>query len=133
MRPDTYSKPELLKRLKRFCDDDNRYMPLRLFAQECGVSLTHFNNVFDKQTDTLTDAVQMRASIVLRRWERGEYKIMANGLTKEKYLVYRDEPVQRLAPTLQLAIQGGRITLKTGIRNKSDYGDKESLFNGRSA
>jgi hypothetical protein len=127
MNHDTiYAKDELLKRLHRYCWDDKRLMPIRLFAKECDCEVLRFRRIFRYQVENCPRWLQVRASKVLSEWENGLIKVMTDG--KKQWLDYREAPKARLAPVCQLIFKPDGIALKIGPINKSDYSDRPGLF-----
>lgn len=123
-----YSKAELGKRLHRYCWDEDRLLPVRLFAKECGIQPRYFRMIFRYQIHPCPDWLQIRASKLLRDWEDGNLKVMQNAKGTMK-LEYRETPKPRLKPACQLVFTPSGIGLKIAIINQSDYGDKAGLFN----
>lgn len=126
-RAQLYSEEELLKRMYRYITDEKQYLPHTLFAQECGCAYDLFMKVFKYHTARLQPWLQVRASQVLRKWENGDYAYMQHKSGK-KYLKHLQTPRPRLAPAYQLVLRPEGIKLKVAKINKSDYGDREGLF-----
>lgn len=129
MHEDIYSKEELIKRLKRYCQDEKRYLPIAIFAKECDISYSHFVNTFLHEKNGISLHLQIRASRVLKNWENGNYAFKQNKYG-DRFLEHRASPKARLKPDCQLYFGKEGIKLKIGMKNLSDYGDKEELFHG---
>ena len=63
---------------------------------------------------------QTRVSRGLKRMARGEVVVVYNK-DRTRKLIYRQENKPRIARSMQVDLKGGKLCLKVGLRNKSDY------------
>jgi hypothetical protein len=119
MRP-VIPKKHLLELIERFCEDKDRGISVMLFAELSGVSLKHFKDVFIDRTEPLTETIQRRVSKAYEEWRDGNVRVMQNR-DRTRFVEYRKEPKPLLRRDNRLIVENGRIVLKPGIVNRSDY------------
>jgi len=119
MRP-VIPKKQLLELIERFCADKDRGISVMLFAELSGVSLKHFKDVFIDRTEPLTETIQRRVSKAYEEWRDGNVRVMQNR-DRTRFVEYRKEPKPLLRRDNRLIVENGRIVLKPGIVNRSDY------------
>jgi len=119
MRP-VIPKKQLLELIERFCEDKDRGISVMLFAELSGVSLKHFKDVFIDRTEPLTETIQRRVSKAYEEWRDGNVRVMQNR-DRTRFVEYRKEPKPLLRRDNRLIVENGRIVLKPGIVNRSDY------------
>jgi hypothetical protein len=116
-------KAEIYRRMERFWKDPNRSLSIHFFAELCGLSESLIRQVFQTKELPMSEHTQICVSRALERMTRGDVAMYYNR-DKSRKLVYRQEPKPRLARSLSLNVEGGKIGLKASIRNKSDYSDQ---------
>lgn len=115
-----YSQSELKRLMKRFLEDENRRISVKMFGELCGYSREHLYSVFKYETEPVTIPMQIRASKALRSLERGEIAVMRNQ-DNTRFVQYRKEPKPALARSTGLQVVDGQIRMKIGIKNHNDY------------
>lgn len=113
-------KRELLRIIKRFIEDQNRGISVRLFAELCGVDREHLVDVFQHRIRPLSEYIQIRVSKGYTSWLKGEIAVMQNR-DKTRFVEYRREPKPRLARKTGLHLVDGQIKIKVGVINRGDY------------
>ena len=113
------TKVELRRIVKRFIEDKNRGISIKLFCEIAGVSESNLYRVFIYHEE-MTETVQRRVSKGYNKWHRGELAVMQNRDTTV-YVEYRKQPKPRLVRGYGIEFQNGKIKMKIGIRNKADY------------
>ena len=119
MQP-TIPRLELKRTIKRFLTDKNRGISIPLFAELCGVSVAILRLVFIKEEEPLTEYVQRRVSKGYQSWVRGEVAVMMNR-DQTRFVQYRKEAKPKVARSMGLEVQNGKIKLRIGLKNKADY------------
>jgi hypothetical protein len=118
-------KKQLLRIIQRFLRDRDRGISKELFANLAGIHVRHLLDVFDYETEPMTEMVQYRVSKAYTEWKNGEVLIMQNR-DRTKFLDYRKEAKPVLERGLGLQVQDGQIKIKLGIQKKYDY-DRQTL------
>jgi hypothetical protein len=118
-------KKQLLRIIQRFLRDRDRGISKELFAKLAGIHVRHLLDVFDYETEPMTEMVQYRVSKAYTEWKNGEVLIMQNR-DRTKFLDYRKEAKPVLERGLGLQVQDGQIKIKLGIQKKYDY-DRQTL------
>jgi len=113
-------KMELKRIMKRFLQDKNRGISVKLFAELAGVSEAHIRDVFLDESEPLTEYMQRRVSKAYIEWVNGEISIMQNR-DNTRFVQYRKEAKPDMAKTTGLHLVNGEIKIKVGITNRSDY------------
>lgn len=116
------SKKELLRIVKKFLEDYDRGISMRLFAELSGMSEYHLKDVFLYQTKPLTETVQRRVNKAYHAYVNGEVRVMQNQ-DQTRFVEYRREakPVFTKSTSLTLTSEGIKISL--GIKPKYNYKD----------
>ena len=76
--------------------------------------------VFHIKNTPMSEHTQIAVSRALERMTRGDV-VMVYDKGNKRRLIYRQEPRPRLHKSINLTNDGGKIALKVGIKNKSDY------------
>ena len=113
------SKAQLKAEIKRFIADLDRGISVNLFAELCGISKQHLDDVFKYENEPLTEYVQRRVNKGYADWKAGKVKVMRLG--HKKWVEYRKEPVQPLIPTSKLVLTNQGFQVKVGFVNRHDY------------
>jgi len=113
------SKAQLKVEIKRFIADLDRGISVNLFAELCGISKQHLDDVFKYENEPLTEHVQRRVNKGYADWKAGKVKVMRLG--RKKWVEYRKEPVQPLIPTSKLVLTNQGFQVKVGFVNRHDY------------
>jgi len=113
-------KMELKRIMKRFLQDKNRGISVKLFSDLAGVSEAHIRDVFLDESEPLTEYMQRRVSKAYTEWVNGEVAIMQNR-DNTRFVQYRKEPKPDMAKSAGLQLVNGEIKIKLGITNRSDY------------
>ena len=114
------SKAELKRQIKRFLADKDRGISIPMFAQLAGISRATLLDVFDYETEPMSETTQRRVNKAYFAWLNGEIAIMQNR-DRTKFVQYRKEAKPVLERTTGLQVVNGEIKLKLGITNKYDY------------
>lgn len=132
-------KAEIYRRMARFWEDESKTLSIPMFAEFCGLSVSLLYRVFHDKTLPMTEHTQICVSRALDRMAKGEV-VMVYGRDQSRKLVYRQQPKPRMAKSASLTLDGGKIGLKVGLKNKSDYSEptfeerlKDGGRNGNSA
>ena len=114
------SKAEIDRQMERFWKDQDKTLSIPMFAELSGLSVTLLNRVFYVKDMDMSEHTQIAVSRALERMTRGDV-VMVYDKGNKRRLIYRQEPRPRLAKSMRLTNDGGKIALKVGIKNKSDY------------
>jgi hypothetical protein len=114
------TKAEIYRQMDRFWKDTDKTLSIRMFAELSGLSQSLLTRVFYVKDMDMTEHTQIAVSRALERMTRGDV-VMVYDKGNKRRLIYRQEPKPRLAKSMNLTIDGGKIALKVGIKNKSDY------------
>ena len=71
----------------------------------------------------MSEESQVRMSRALQRLERGDVTVMRNR-NRTKYLQYNTTPKPRVVRGYGLKLDGGKITLNIGLKNKADFSNR---------
>jgi len=118
-----FTRKELYERARRFIDDKNKHITVKLFCELVGCSIPHFRNVFLYQKESMSEDMQRKASRAFRLLENGEVAgKRVNSPYKPDTLVFLKKPVYRAgrAMLLEYDEQTG-FSLKARIINKNAY------------
>jgi hypothetical protein len=113
------SKAQLKAEMKRFIADLDRGISINLFAELCGISKQHLNDVFKYEKEPLTEHVQRRVNKGYADWKAGKVVVMRLG--RKKWVEYRREPKPPLFPTSKLVLTNQGFQVKVGFVNRHDY------------
>ena len=83
------SKAQLKAEIKRFIADLDRGISVKLFAELCGLSKQHLDDVFKYEKEPLTEHVQRRVNKGYADWKAGKVVVMRLG--RKKWVEYRRE------------------------------------------
>jgi len=114
------TKAEIYRQMERFWKDTDKTLSIRMFAELSGLSQSLLTRVFYVKDMDMTEHTQISVSRALERMTRGDV-VMVYDKGNKRRLIYRQEPRPRLAKSMNLTVDGGKIGLKVGIKNKSDY------------
>lgn len=114
------SKAEIYRQMERFWKDPDKTLSIRMFAELCGLSETLLKRVFYVKDMAMSEHTQIAVSRALERMTRGDV-MMVYDRNSRRSLFYRQEPRPRLAKSMNLTVRDGKIGLKVGVKNKSDY------------
>ena len=115
-------KKELKRIIKRFFEDHERGISIKLFAEVAGVDFYHLRDVFLYEKHPLTEYVQVRVSRAFHEWKAGRIRVMENP-DRTRFTEYRREERPRLKRAYGLTAGPDGIRLKIGIKNRADYSD----------
>ena len=113
------SKAQLKAEIKRFIMDLDRGISVNLFAELCGISKQHLDDVFKYEKEPLTEHIQRRVNKGYADWRAGRVKVMRLG--RKKWVEYRREPEPPLYPTSKLVLTNQGFQVKVGFVNRHDY------------
>ena len=119
MNQDKLTKAELKRQIKRFIADLDRGISINLFAELCGISKQHLDDVFKYEKEPLTEHVQRRVNKGYADWKAGRVKVMRLG--RKKWVEYRREPEPPLYPASKLVLTNQGFQVKVGFVNRHDY------------
>jgi hypothetical protein len=111
-----------MQHMKRFFEDKERGISIRLFAELCGISFAHFHDVFIYEREPLTENVQRRVSKGYQQWKAGNVKIMKR-MDNTRYVDYRKTSQPVFKPKMGLQVTSEGIKLKVGMANRHDYSE----------
>ena len=114
------SKAEIYRQMERFWKDQDKTLSIAMFAELSGLSASLLKRVFQVKDTPMSEHTQIAVSRALERMTRGDV-VMVYDKGNKRRLNYRQEPRPRLSKSMSLTNDGGRIALKVGIKNKSDY------------
>jgi len=120
MKEQVIPKAQLLVIMERFLKDPKRGISIKLFAELCGIHLSHLRDVFVYHNEPLTEWVQRRVTRAYMRWSNGEVAVMQNR-DKTRFLQMRPKPKPRVTKTLRLKIGDSGFKVVAGLKNKADY------------
>lgn len=115
-------KKELFRQIKRFLQDPNRGISVKLFGEVCGLHQDTLENVFLKEIYPMTEYVQIRVSKGYNAWRNGEIAVMQNR-DNSRFVEYRKEAKPRLSRGLGVQFVNGEVKLKIGLKNRYDYSE----------
>jgi AraC-like DNA-binding protein len=116
------TKRDLRRIIKRFLADKDRGISMALFADLAGVSLSILKMVFLYETEPMSEYVQRRVTKAYLEFRDGEVAIMQNR-DNTKFVQYRKEAKPVIQKSTALQLVNGKITIKVGMKNASDYSD----------
>lgn len=114
------TKREIYAQIERYHADPNKPLSWKFLAELSGISYSLLKRVFVVKDLDMSVETQIRISRCLDRLARGEVVVMRNK-DKTRVLVYRKENRPRVARSVELDLKGGKLCLKVGLKNKSDY------------
>jgi len=114
------TKVEIYRQMERFWKDPDKTLSIKMFAELCGLSETLLKRVFYVKDMDMSEHTQISVSRALERMTRGDV-VMVYDRKKRRSLFYRQQPKPRLAKSVGLTVNDGKIGLKVGMKNKSDY------------
>jgi len=126
VRDETLPRAELLRRVKRFMQDEKRAIPVTEFARLCGVDKSGLYKIFITGKLPMSEAVQIRVSRVLLALERGmivQMQVWKKGIVTQ----YRRDPKIRLARSTRLVLKDGKIGVDARVVNRNDYSEPTLL------
>ena len=120
---DVMSKAEIYRRMERYLEEKDRIMSVKFLAELAGLSERLIFGIFVGGTHTMSEESQVRMSRALERLERGDVTVMRNR-NRTKYLQYNTTPKPRVVRGYGLKLDGGKITLNIGLKNKADFSNR---------
>lgn len=117
---DVLSKAEIYRRMARYLEEDTRVMSVKFLAELAGISERLIFGIFVGGTHPMSEETQVRMSRALKRLERGDVTVMRNR-NQTKYLQYNRDPKPRMVRGYGLKLDGGKITLNLGVKNRADF------------
>lgn len=113
-------KAEIYRQMDRFWKDRDKTLSIAMFAELCGLSESLLKRVFYVKDMDMSEHTQIAVSRALERMTRGDVMMVYDRDLKRK-LFYKQKPEPRLTKSMSLTVDGGKIGLKIGVKNKSDY------------
>ena len=113
-------KAEIYRQMDRFWKDTDKTLSIAMFAELCGLSESLLKRVFYVKDMDMSEHTQICVSRALERMTRGDVMMVYDRDRKRK-LFYKQKPEPRLTKSMSLTVDGGKIGLKIGVKNKSDY------------
>jgi len=117
---DVLSKAEIYRQMARYLEEEDRVMSVKFLAELAGLSERLIFGIFIGDTHTMSEETQVRMSRALMRLERGDVTVMRNR-NRTKYLQYNRDPKPRMVRGYGLKLDGGKITLNIGVKNRDDF------------
>ena len=114
------SKKQLLAEIQRFCADKDRGISLTHFCEICGISEETLKCVFIRQTDSMSEYVQVRVNKGYAEWKAGNVRVMVRP-DKTKFVEYRKRRLPPILPDMRLQVSDGQLKLRIGPKNRHDY------------
>jgi hypothetical protein len=115
-----YPKSELKRIIKKFFQDKNRGISIKLFAELAGVSHLYLRDVFLYETEPLSETVQRRVDKAYKAWANGEVAIMQNQ-DRTRFVQYRKEAKPVMEKTTGIQLVNGQFKVSLGVKPKYDY------------
>ena len=115
-----YPKSELKRIIKKFFQDKNRGISIKLFAELAGVSHLYLRDVFLYETEPLSETVQRRVDKAYKAWANGEVAIMQNQ-DRTRFVQYRKEAKPVMEKTTNIQLVNGQFKVSLGVKPKYDY------------
>jgi len=115
-----YPKSELKRIIKKFFQDKNRGISIKLFAELAGVSHLYLRDVFLYETEPLSETVQRRVDKAYKAWANGEVAIMQNQ-DRTRFVQYRKEAKPVMQKTTGIELVNGQFKVSLGVKPKYDY------------
>jgi hypothetical protein len=113
------TRKAILAAMKRFDADKGKVISMRMLCELAGISHDTYQNVRDGRSP-MTEVTQIRLERALGAVERGEVKIMRRP-DQTKFISYRRHAKPDMRRGFSLTVKGGRIAIRTGLQNASDY------------
>lgn len=123
MQVEGLTKQQLLEEIRRFLLDPHRGISKSLFADLCGYSQGHMEDVFVKRSEPLTEICQIRVNRGYAQWKAGLVKIMKRP-DNTRYVAFRREPQPVFMPHTGLKWTKEGFKISVGMKNRHDYSDK---------
>jgi AraC-like DNA-binding protein len=117
---DVLNKAEIYRRMERYLEEEDRIVSVKFLAELAGLSERLIFGIFVGGTHTMSEETQVRMSRALERLERGDVTVMRNR-NRTKYLQYNNTPKPRIVRGYGLQLDGGKISLKIGLKNKANF------------
>ena len=118
------SKSELKRQIKRFLADKDRGISIPMFAQLAGISRATLLDVFDYETEPMSETTQRRVNKAYMQWKAGMVKIMSNR-DRSRFIEYRKEAKPPIVHGLGLKVTSEGIKLRVGLVNRHDYSEQD--------
>lgn len=118
------SKVELKRQIKRFLRDKDRGISIPMFCELAGISKTQLLDVFDYETEPLSEYVQTRVNKAYANWKTGRVKVMKRG-NNTRYVDFRREEKPPIYPQTKLKLTAEGIKLHIGMVNRHDYSEPD--------
>jgi hypothetical protein len=114
------NKEQMMEVIPKFLADKKRGISIALFAELCGLSTFHMNDVFVMKQVPLTEYVQRRVNRGYSQFINGEVAVMER--YGKRYLEFRKQPKPLLARRNLVTYDGTGFRLDVGIRPRAiDY------------
>lgn len=113
-------KAEIYRQMDRFWKDTDKTLSIAMFAELCGLSESLLKRVFYVKDMDMSEHTQICVSRALERMTRGDV-MMVYDRDRRRKLFYKQKPEPRLTKSMSLTVDNGKIGLKIGVKNKSDY------------
>ena len=117
-------KEELKRQMARFIADKERGISIALFCELAGINKSHFLDVFQYQSEPLTETMQRRVNKAYMHWKAGKVKVMKRP-DNTRYVDYRREPQPAIRPKMGLKLTSEGIKLRVGMVNRHDYSESD--------
>jgi hypothetical protein len=118
------SKRELKKQIKRFIQDKDRGISIPMFCELAGISKTQLHDVFDYETEPLSEYVQTRVNKAYAHWKSGRVRVMKRP-NNSRYVDFRREERPPIYPQTRLKLTAEGIKLHVGLVNRHDYSEPD--------
>ena len=116
------SKAELKRQIKRFLADKDRGISIPMFAQLAGISKATLLDVFDYETESMSETTQRRVNKAYMQWKAGAVKIMKRQ-DNTRYVDYRRVAEPAIMHGMGLKVTSEGIKLRVGMVNRHDYSE----------
>lgn len=114
------SKAQLLVIMERFLKDQKRGISISMFSDLAGIHMSHLRDVFLYKNEPLTEWVQRRVTRAYLRYQAGDVAVMQNR-DRTRYLQMRSQPKPKIVKGFNIQSDGKTLSLKIGLKNKTDY------------
>ena len=121
------TKVQLLKEIQLFIRDKDRGISIDHFAEVAGITEWHIRQVFDLQTEPLTEYGQRRVNRAYMHWKEGKLKVMVMK-NRKRFVDYRKEPQPAIIPTSKLIMTDSGFKVQNKPLNRHDYANFDNIL-----
>ena len=112
-------KAELRTVLKRFFEDEERGISIKMFAELAGLPKSTIIEIFYKDEE-MTQRSQIRLSKAYHAWKNGEVRVMQNR-DRTRFVEYREQAKPVVVRSTKIVVDNGKLKLQICPTNPRDY------------